>query len=261
MEEHKASIQAVLKGIFVNGDEGVVVDEIFILRFVLSAKKDTVAVSIRHVNETLMWRRENRTLLDLVASGNAPWNEKYSVNSQLGQCGVLGGFHPIFVVRAGKANTKALCNDFSHEEMTKILLMNNEIGYRLADQRTRETGRLCKVIAVIDLAGFSMFKFDSRFPKAQGASSHQSAIFYPQLQGRAVVVNAPIVFQWLFALFSRFMSESSKEKSTLCGVSGSWRKSSDDCPFIKSFEKGSEQIPAFLGGTMPCPKVLFRADD
>jgi hypothetical protein len=51
-------------------------------------------------------------------------------------------------------------------------VLSNEENLRLCDAKTRETGKLCKVITVIDLQGFSLMRFNRAFSKAQGESSN-----------------------------------------------------------------------------------------
>jgi len=92
---------------------------------------------------------------------------------------VLGGYHPTFIIRAGVADTPGLLKALTDEQQVEYQLMQNEQSFRAVDRLTRETGRLCKLITVIDGHGMSMMKFDRRLPKTHGAASHQSAVFYP----------------------------------------------------------------------------------
>ena len=259
LKEHRDKTDQVLAAIKpdVREDDDVIVDDLFALRFLLSSKTRDVSEAVKHARETLKWRRANKEMLKRAAVGDLPNGQVFNSFVKTGYGGVLSGYHPVFIVRAGIAETPALMNTLTHDQVLEYLLAQNEKGFRMTDQLTRSTGRLCKLITVIDGAHMSIFKFDRRFPKAQGASSHLSAVYYPQLLGKSVMINPPSFFKMMFAVFSIFMSSAAKEKFGLCGASKSWEKDASVCPFLKLFgPTAPAAVPSFLGGTLPCPKAL-----
>jgi len=148
----------------------------------------------------------------------------------------------------------------THEQCVQHMLAQNERNFRLCDRLTRETGRLCKLVVIIDGAQVSLFKFDRRFPKAQGAVSHLSAVYYPQVLGRTVMVNPPAVFKFMFAVFSVFVSAATKEKFAVCPAKPS-SGSALDCPYLaRSFgAQAAQALPPFMGGSFPMPPSLDLA--
>jgi CRAL/TRIO domain len=119
---------------------------------------------------------------------------------------------------------------------------------KLKDKKSRETGFLCKQIAIIDLEGFSVFNFDSKFSKVIGQSSHMSQMYYPQLLGKTVIINMPITFRVIYKAMSVFMPASTLEKQAICPAN-TLKKSAGECPFLKNFKNGVEIMPPFLGGS------------
>jgi len=286
IQEYRTKVDEVLAALDPN-DCDVTVDALFALRFLLSSKTRDVAEAIKNAKATLEWRRANRTMLAAAAAGNLPHGDTFAQFVKTGYAGVLGGHHPVFVVRAGIADTHGLMRALPHEQCVEYLLAQNEKGFRLCDKLSRETGRLCKMVIVIDGAHMSLFRFDRRFPKAQGASSHLSAMYYPcvplqkkthtkkpelaaaqaltranarkrrQLLGRSVMVNPPAFFKMLWSIFSLLMSATHREKFALCGATKTWEHSASACPFLSSFGPGQDAaVPAFLGGTLPVPPSL-----
>ena len=242
-------------------------DELFALRFVLSAKKNDVAVATENLLKTLAYRAANLGELDKARKQSAKNQDTFNKYSKTGFLGYLGGLHPVFVVRAGRADTKEIMRQLSIDEVAETLLLQTEYMFMLADTKTRETGLLCKILSVVDLEGMSLFTYDSKFPKALGKSSHMSAVYYPQLTGRTVIINLPSALKFLFMVFRNFMSASAVEKQTVC-PGRSLKQSADECPFLAKFASASKQapgpvdavLPPFLGGRAPCPAYLRIAE-
>jgi len=257
--KHKAQVDQILFALKndVKGDEDVIVDELFALRFLLSIRKLDVAEATKNARDTLAWRNANREKLAAAAKGDLPNDAAFNLFVKSGYAGTLGGLHPVFIVRAGLGSTRDLMNALSHDQVVEYLLMQNERAFRMTDGTSRETGRLCKLVTIIDLAEMSLFKFDRRFPKAQGASSHMSAVFYPQLLGKSVAINAPTFFKMMFGIFSLFMSPAAVEKFSMCPAQNTKEKSATACLFLAKFgANGPASVPDFLGGTFSTPDRL-----
>jgi hypothetical protein len=63
---------------------------------------------------------------------------------------------------------------------------------------------------------FSMFGGEPRFYKCLGESSKHSAVNYPQLLGKSVLINTPSFLRIIFGAFGIFMPKSALEKITIC---------------------------------------------
>ena len=75
-----------------------------------------------------------------------------------------------------------------NDEVVDWLHYTKEKVWRECDKKTRETRLLTKEISVIDMANFSIFGGDSRFYKCLGEASKLSAIYYPQLLGKTILI-------------------------------------------------------------------------
>lgn len=178
--------------------------------------------------------------------------------NKVGHVGCLNDMHPVTVVRVGLSRSHDLMDALTPEQVTRSLVIQNEVSFRRADERTRKLGVLCKTVSVIDIQGASIRNIDRRFGKALGASSHASMTYYPQLLGRVVMINVPFLLRVAIKTFSLFMSEKTREKQTVCPVVNSAGKDAADCPFLRSFNPpGKTQVPDFLGGTYPTPSSLL----
>jgi hypothetical protein len=271
LAEHRSNVQVVLQALHVQGDEEVVVDELFALRFVLSAisaKKD-INHAIRNAQDTLEWRRAHRAMLSDVAR-NPPVLPHIDIVYKYVRtsfCGTLHGWHPILVTRPGISDIPSLMNSISMDHLSEYVLMENEQAFRLVDRLTRESGRLCKLISIIDMQGTSFHMFDSRAARAQGKASHISAKMYPQLLGKTVAINAPSFMTVLFNMFSFLLSPQMVAKFSICPAERTnelGKKSVAKCPFVAQFgtdQAVSDCFPTFLGGTMPVtPQGLCKLE-
>merc|ERR1712113_612961 len=61
------------------------------------------------------------------------------------------------IVRAAAIDSPNMMKSVSIQEMTEFFLYSREVNSRVAEMRTRETGRLVKIVAVNDLTGVSSF--------------------------------------------------------------------------------------------------------
>ena len=74
------------------------------------------------------------------------------------------------------------------DEVLTFMMYRKEIGFLIADERTRRTRKLHKLVTVNDLNHVSLMAgTDKRFQKVLGESSKMSETLYPQLLDRAVL--------------------------------------------------------------------------
>ncbi len=235
---------------------GTELDNIFILRFLLSA--ESYQESIDNLSKTIKWRMEKKEILEKI------WKDKCTPNHHIferfqvvGWAGSLSDGHPIFIVRSGLTDTKGLMSSVSHEMVVENLIYNNELGFQKSNKATRINNKLCKVIGIMDLNGFSLFngRSDNRFFKCLGEASKMSEILFPQLQGKSVFVNLPSTMKIMMRIVHQFLSKRTIEKQVFCPAQNTANKNANDCPFLRN-HGGIDQIPSFLGGTMKCPEYL-----
>lgn len=232
-------------------------DDLFYLRYVLSYKAKTTKC-VEPIRFTIAYRQKYADLFPRIHTEGVHAVPHHKVAMRFnctGMCGTLPGGEPLWVVRTAHSMQSQLMNTLTKEEVAEWMLLNKEVQFQICDTQTRKTRRLCKMITVIDLQGFSMGASDRRFFKALGDSSKDSAKCYPQLLGKSVIMNPPSFFRWMFKAFSIFQPKSSMDKMAMCKVKGSATKSASECPWL-SRHNGVDRVPAFLGGTGPLPAEL-----
>ena len=235
-------------------EEDDLLPDLFFLRYLLSFK--SVDKAVAPLKSALEWRQENREKLKLIKDGgDEPHHDTMARFQCTGWCGAFFG-GPVFVVRTSHSDTRGLMNTLTPEQVTESMTIQKEQAYRACERATRESGFITKMTTVIDLEGFRLLDGDRRFFKCLGASSKQSSMYYPQLLGKTVIVNAPSYFSLLYKAFSIFQPKSALDKMRLCPGQKTWTKdAAATCPFIKRMNGGAA-IPPFLGGTMEVPPYL-----
>jgi len=75
--EHRAKVDEILALLPIQGDEDVIIDALFALRFLLSSRSRDVAEATKNAKATLEWRRANRAKLAAAAQGDFPCAETF----------------------------------------------------------------------------------------------------------------------------------------------------------------------------------------
>ena len=158
---------------------------------------------------------------------------------------------PLYIVRAGVSNTAALIESCKEEDIVRWMLWRRELGFQKCDRLTRETGKMHRMTVVNDLNHLSLLNGqDKRFRAVLSKTSKLSEVYYPQLLGKAVLINLPRVFSAIFAGFKLVMSKRLLAKITLCpGITLS--EDVARCPFA-SKHLNLDDLPTFLGGRCRC---------
>jgi len=91
--------------------------------------------------------------------------------------------------------------DVTEDEMVEFFIYHREVNTRVADERTKKTGRLVKLIATNDLTGVSKFP-DKAFQAALTVSSKRAVTLYPGYAGPTVILNLP----WLARMLVTFLT-------------------------------------------------------
>ena len=140
------------------------------------------------VRKTIEYRAKNAALLALAKELKPhPMNAKireylvsaYHEHSLLGE--------PLFIVRAGLSLPRSLMDAVPYEAVLEWLMFEKEVVFLRCDKATRETRKIVKMLAVVDLQNTTLGQsMDGRFGKVQGESGKLSEIYYPQASGSAV---------------------------------------------------------------------------
>ncbi|KDO35403.1 hypothetical protein SPRG_00253 [Saprolegnia parasitica CBS 223.65] len=155
---------------------------------------------------------------------------------------------PIFYVRIGLCNPRALMDNVSYDAVVENMMLSREATMVYLDAKSRETRTLLKAITILDFNGFSLLRGnDARFSKVLGDTSKLSEKMYPQVLGRTIFVNTPAIFSFCFRLVKPLMSARAVAKMVFCPGG----KQLSDCPYVAKYLRLSD-LPTFLGGQCTC---------
>ena len=98
----------------------------------------------------------------------------------------------VYCIRAGQINDKDLMAKVTVEEMSDFFLYAKEVNTAVADKRSMETGKLCRICTANDLSGVNLFG-DASFRKALSMSSTKASEVYPAISAETFLLNLPTV--------------------------------------------------------------------
>lgn len=81
----------------------------------------------------------------------------------------------------------------------------------MAEQRTRKTGKLCKLVAANDLTGISKFP-DQKFQNALTGSAKLAVTLYPGYSGATILLNLPWIARMLVSVLTPLFPGAVREK-------------------------------------------------
>ena len=288
-----------------NEEYGFLVDDVFVLRYATTYPGDIPAAS-RNLVRTLEWRRDNHDLLrpfhiwvDPATGKEAPRDPTYLTRvpgAFRELCQHLPGFKefalhdantyhgatvdmaPVFYLRTGVSNTKACEGSTSFKNIHNIFVLTKEAAFCACDHITRTRRTFVHTMGVIDCKGMGMSSIPSReFRKMQNESSADVEIFYPQLLGRVVLVNIPIMLKALIHGMLMVMPKSLTEKTIIASPPDPKRvaaarerstpKNADGSVAESTLTLADtfygipfSSLPSFLGGSCRCgkPRIDFE---
>lgn len=227
------------------------VDDFCILKFVLSAQRKKPRVretAIDNLIKTIHWRKDRKDLMKIAKETE---EMLYYIPIALG--GFLGD-ELVHVTFVGAADLHELVKKWGSGEVAlSRALIASEQARLILDKRSRETGRLSKLLAVADMEGLSIRKIANKtMLGVMGHISKTNEINTPQLLSRVVILNAPSFFQLVVTMFKPFVSKSTMEKLAICPGKKS-KQSIAECPFIARIANGVQSVPESVGGSMKAP--------
>ena len=229
------------------------IDDIFILRYLLSYPNNDEC--IQAIRFAAKFRRENASWLASAKEGDRTKGPNYDEM----RIHMVAGVHkttvhgaPLLFIRAGMADTNVTMECFTVEQVKKYMIYDKEVSFWICDRKSREDGKLCKMIAIQDMSNVSFLGNDKRFFTAIGESSKVSDQIHPQLVQRSVVLNAGESFRLLWQVARLFLSKKTIEKICVCTGYSSEKKAME-CPYATKWTKPAE-LPTFVGGDCECDR-------
>ncbi|KAJ3062337.1 hypothetical protein HDU98_001785 [Podochytrium sp. JEL0797] len=224
-------------------------DDLWLLRYILSNKTPEAAEAAARF--TIDYFTKNKDLIDTVLSGGKlPFQDTIAQYQCSGSHKFTKNGEPVFYVRIGISNDKALMDTVPYQDVLNFMISNNIKIMKACDKASREQQKIVKAIGVIDFLHISRVP-DSRFFKILGESSKMSEKMFPQLMGKNIYVNAPSAVVWTFGtVLKPLLSKKTVEKTVFCPGKGS-KKGIAECPYLARY-LDLENVPSFLGGGCEC---------
>mmetsp|Transcript_5661 Transcript_5661/g.6930 ORF Transcript_5661/g.6930 Transcript_5661/m.6930 type:complete len:290 (+) Transcript_5661:116-985(+) len=144
---------------------------------------------------------------------------------------------------ANQGNMDKVVETMTKEEILLAYSYNNEITYQILDEITRRTGRLTKVLKIMDLTDMPLSAMNKKYMKLDAEANKQLEDFYPQLLGSALVVNPPGWLDALWKVLRPLFPKRFVEKLNLITPT----KNKDDLKYFLKFVS-KNNIPERYGG-------------
>lgn len=192
-------------------------DDIWILRFVLSHKKDTDASS-RAAIATMEFRKEHnlneKDLRGLIkhfdgapfatAGYGLPYGDKIDICAK--GDGVVFAMPDenrdvMQYIFLSKMDMHKITETMTRDDMFSLLIYVKEALHQVLDGITRKTGRLTKLVKFVDFDGMSLKRMSRGYLSMDASVNKELEDFYPQMLAGLLVVHAPkwINGIWKFA--------------------------------------------------------------
>ncbi len=236
LKENSSEIEAVRTiiqddDLYSKGDNSIRYDDIWILRYVLSHKKNVESASKAAI--ATMHFREERRLNELGDIRYKVPSKRVPAATQFPSVALFNKFiksddsvlHTLPDKDRGVVSYCKICDIDQHkiaEEMTvedlaNVYIYYNESVFQVQDQITRRTGRLTKVLRVLDFDGLPLRSISATYIKTDTKASRSLQHYYPQLLGAVYNMNCPYFLSKTWEVFKPFFPTSIAEKMNFFG--------------------------------------------
>lgn len=117
----------------------------------------------------------------------------------------------ITCIRAATIDSERLMKEVTETEMVDFFLYAREVNTIIAEQRTRATGHVARLISANDLTGVSKFP-DQSFQNALTGSAKKAVTLYPGFSGPTVLLNLPWLARMLVSVLTPLFPGAVREK-------------------------------------------------
>lgn len=167
-------------------------DGLCLLRFLLSHKLQPKAAA-RAFEGALAWRRANGidAIAAAIRAGKAHADAPHyaAVAPHLPMHLLLDGAQPICFVQAHELRLPELMRSVSSAEYVAYTHFANELSFQAVDRATRSSGRLVRLVRLIDAKGLGWRHVSLRYLAAVAAAARGGEDAYPQLLGAFYLCN------------------------------------------------------------------------
>jgi len=274
----------ICKDLYNHSDNANRYDDIWILRFVLSHKGNVTSASKaalatirfrdeKKLNELGDIRHRIRSLgvcADdiLYKNGSKPLPGHKLYNSFCAENAAFTTLPDkdrgiIFYSDIGKIDVPGLAKGMSEEDLKYTLMHYKEATFQVLDDVTRRTGRLTKLMQILDMSNCHLRNLSRTYIKRDGACNKALEDYYPQALGCVYIANSP---SWLSALWFAvrpFFPKRFVEKTDFLPSLPKLKKSKET--YLKSMSGyvALEHLPERYGGMnkewpQPCLNLQFQ---
>ena len=242
-------------------------DDFTLLRF-LRSRPDSVDKAMDMFKFAMAWRVEHH--INEVFAELHPGNPNPTQRQRLARAHYFSGFggldrsgDPYFIMRVGAADLSGFARE---PELASLITMadacNMEGLFRSVRLGSAATGRFCRALIVVDIAGFGL-----------GALRHIGLIksimkvgpnVFPEGASKVLVVNAPRAFAAAWSLVSPLLPQRSRDKCSIvsCAATPAALAERIDPAELPTFLDGqrtetfvarAEAVPPDAAGDLPLP--------
>jgi len=206
-------------------------DEIWILRFVLS-HKGNVDKAAKAAKDTMKFRHKHQLneIDDICAKVFGPENVEgpqaaaYPIYKAAHFCmeknsmmmclpdenrGVV-----VYFIAKG-INMSKIVENFTDDELFLMHMYQKEAVQHINDEITRRTGRLTKMMRIIDMTNCSFYDIKYTYLRKESASNKRLEDFYPQSMGAFFMVNPPSWVSRAYNMFKPLLTKRTNEKFSI----------------------------------------------
>ena len=98
---------------------------------------------------------------------------------------------PVMYVYLDKFDMNKINDTMTQEDLKHNLIYLNEAIFQVLDTITRKTGRLTKIVKLIDMDGVSLRKLNRGYLSKDSAASKEIDDYFPQLLGGLLIYHSP----------------------------------------------------------------------
>lgn len=190
-------------------------DPHIILRFMTSPKgADTIPL----FRKMIQWRLDNNV---------DPMLETYKPNQILldyNPTAILRDYDrdgdPIYVERGGATDGPGMLKHFTKEEIMEYTIYTRELntqGAWIQEYEKRQGRKVRDVTVVYDLKGLNAGHLNPSVLQFFGEVQHMNQTKYPGPLKRMIIIRAPSIFRYIWAMAKHFFPQSSRDKMIFAG--------------------------------------------
>mmetsp|Transcript_8649 Transcript_8649/g.21087 ORF Transcript_8649/g.21087 Transcript_8649/m.21087 type:complete len:292 (+) Transcript_8649:174-1049(+) len=140
----------------------------------------------------------------------------------------------IQIISPGQIDMTDSVENLSEEDVFEDILMTSEIMYQILDKVTRRTGKLTKLLRIIDVEDFTLRSLNAECIRRDAATNKQLEDFYPQMLGTVIVSGMGTLTTTLWKVFKSLPTKRFVEKLAFVKPG---KKSKDATYFLRYISK------------------------